>query len=53
MHIDNEHAPVREGQIVLIPPGSRQFISNTGTVDLVFLCIVAPEWQKDDEILCR
>jgi mannose-6-phosphate isomerase-like protein (cupin superfamily) len=53
MHIDDEHAPVREGQIVLIPPGSRQFIGNTGTVDLVFLCIVAPKWQPDDEILCR
>ena len=53
MHIDDGHAPVREGQIVLIPPGSRQYIRNTGDSDLVFLCIVAPKWQADDEALCR
>ena len=51
MHIDDEHAPVREGQIVLIPPGARQYIRNTGPGDLVFLCIVAPKWQADDERL--
>ncbi|MDD4137322.1 MAG: cupin domain-containing protein [Methanoregula sp.] len=53
MRIDDNHAPVREGQIVLIPPGARQFIKNTGTRDLVFLCIVTPKWQADDEVLCR
>jgi mannose-6-phosphate isomerase-like protein (cupin superfamily) len=53
MHIDEGQASVREGQIVLIPPGARQFIKNTGALDLVFLCIVAPKWQADDEILCR
>jgi cytosine deaminase len=51
MHIDGESAPVRVGQIVLIPPGTRQYIRNTGSGDLVFLCIVAPKWQACDEIL--
>jgi mannose-6-phosphate isomerase-like protein (cupin superfamily) len=51
MHIGYEQAPVRAGQIVYIPPGSRQFIRNTGTADLVFLCIVDPKWQADDERL--
>ena len=51
MHIDDEEAPVREGQIVLIPPGARQYIRNTGPADLVFLAIVAPKWQADDERL--
>jgi len=51
MHIDGESAPVRPGQIVHIPPGARQFIRNTGTGDLVFLCIVAPKWQAGDEEL--
>jgi mannose-6-phosphate isomerase-like protein (cupin superfamily) len=51
MHIDDEEAPVREGQIVLIPPGARQYIRNTGSGDLVFLAIVAPKWQADDERL--
>jgi len=53
MFIGSEQAPVREGQIVLIPPGARQYIRNTGTADLVFLCIVAPKWQAGDEELVR
>lgn len=51
MHIDGESAPVHPGQIVSIPPGARQFIRNTGTGDLAFLCIVAPKWQAGDEEL--
>ncbi len=51
MHINGEQAPVRAGQIVYIPPGARQFIKNTGTGDLVFLCIVSPRWQAGDERL--
>ena len=53
MHIGSEQAPVRPGQLVHIPPGARQFIRNSGTDDLVFLCIVAPKWQADDERLVR
>jgi mannose-6-phosphate isomerase-like protein (cupin superfamily) len=52
MHIDEGHTRVREGQIVLIPPGARQFIENTGSEDLVILCIVSPKWQAGDEVLC-
>ena len=52
MHIDDESECVVEGQIILIPPGARQYIRNTGTGDLIFLCIVAPKWQAEDEILC-
>lgn len=51
MHIDGEVAPVCPGQVVYIPPGARQFIRNIGQKDLVFLCIVAPKWQEEDEIL--
>lgn len=51
MHIDKEQAPVHAGQIVMIPPGARQYIRNTGTGDLAFLCIVDPKWQADDERL--
>lgn len=52
MHIDNESAQVSLGQIILIPPQARQWIRNTGTENLVFLCIVSPKWQAEDEILC-
>ncbi|MFA4860168.1 cupin domain-containing protein [Methanoregula sp.] len=51
MHIGFEHGEVHPGQIILIPPGARQYIRNTGPGDLVFLCIVAPKWQADDEVL--
>lgn len=51
MHIGGECEPVGCGQIVLIPPGKRQYIRNTGTCDLVFLCIVDPKWQAGDETL--
>ena len=53
MHIGGESSPVRPGEIVLIPPGAVQHIQNTGTGDLVFLCIVSPKWQAADEVLCR
>ncbi|MFA4877109.1 MAG: cupin domain-containing protein [Methanoregula sp.] len=53
MHIGPEHEQVHEGQIVLIPPGARQYIQNTGTGDLEFLCIVAPKWQAEDEKIVR
>ncbi|NMB79371.1 MAG: cupin domain-containing protein [Methanomicrobiales archaeon] len=51
MHIDDESAAVRPGQIVLIPPNARQYIRNTGPGDLVFLCVVAPKWEAADEKL--
>ena len=34
-----------------VPANSKQFIKNTGTDDLRFLCIVEPAWKADDEIL--
>jgi mannose-6-phosphate isomerase-like protein (cupin superfamily) len=51
MHLGVRSAPVHPGQIVLIPKGRKQFIRNTGTKDLVFLCIVSPKWQAADEEL--
>lgn len=51
MHIGVRSAPVHAGQIVLIPKGRKQFIRNTGSHDLVFLCIVSPKWQAADEEL--
>jgi mannose-6-phosphate isomerase-like protein (cupin superfamily) len=49
MHIDSEQAQVRAGQVILIPPGSRQHIRNTGTTYLKFICVVNPYWRADDE----
>jgi mannose-6-phosphate isomerase-like protein (cupin superfamily) len=51
MHIGTRSETVRAGQIILIPRGRSQYIRNTGTGDLVFLCIVTPKWQAADEEL--
>ncbi len=52
MHIDGDEEEVSAGCTVYIPPGSVQKITNTGSDDLVFLCIVDPAWQEHlEEIL--
>ncbi len=49
MYINEENAKVRSGQTVYIPPNSKQYIKNTGNIDLKFLCIVDPAWRVEDE----
>jgi len=49
MYIDRADHPVRAGQTIYIPPGAEQWIRNTGTGELAFLCIVDPAWQPEDE----
>ncbi len=53
MHIGAESAQVGPRQAILIPPGSWQYIRNTGTIDLKILCIVNPMWRSDDEEICE
>jgi hypothetical protein len=38
--------PVLPGDVVLIPPGCRQRIANTGKHDLVFLAICSPRFEQ-------
>ena len=42
-----ESQKVAAGDVVLIPSGCRQRISNTGQQDLVFLAICSPRFQPD------
>jgi len=51
MSIDAELAEVSPGQAIYIPPLAKQFIKNTGTSDLKFICIVDPAWRLEDEIV--
>lgn len=51
MHIDEEAAQVDIQSAIYIPPGSVQFIENTGAEDLVFLCLVDPAWRREDEVI--
>ena len=49
MHLNDDSAPVEAGDTIDIPPGSVQWIANTGESDLEFLCIVDPAWRAEDE----
>ncbi len=45
--------PVESGDVVLVPAGRRQRVTNTGGEDLVFLCICTPRFEprhyRDEE----
>ena len=49
--IDEDTYHLQKDDSVFVPPNSKQFIENTGSSDLRFLCIVEPAWKADDEIL--
>jgi len=49
MHINDESTPVHPGSTVYIPPLARQSITNSGKIDLKFICIVDPAWRREDE----
>lgn len=49
MHVDDEAVQVGPSCAIYIPPRAVQYIENTGSCDLVFLCIVDPAWRPDDE----
>jgi mannose-6-phosphate isomerase-like protein (cupin superfamily)/2'-5' RNA ligase len=49
MHIDGAVCEVSPHGAVYIPPHSVQYIENTGSNALVFLCIVDPAWRREDE----
>ena len=44
---DSPPIVVGPGDIVSIPPDTRQRIANTGEQDLVFLCICTPRFRSD------
>jgi len=49
MHIDDDTAEVTAGDALEIPPGATQWLENTGSEPIAFLCIVDPAWQPDQE----
>jgi mannose-6-phosphate isomerase-like protein (cupin superfamily) len=38
---------VRPGDVIVIPAGTPQRITNTGTVDLVFYCVCSPRFTNE------
>ena len=51
LKIDEETHHIEKDDSAYVPPNSKQFIENTGSINLRFLCIVEPAWKADDEIL--
>jgi len=49
MHIEKESADVQPGDTIYVPPNAEQYIENTGTQPLVFICIVEPAWTEESE----
>lgn len=45
---ENAATEVNSGDVVLIPPGTRQRIRNTGTSDLEFLAICSPRFRIEN-----
>jgi len=51
LNIGDESFSVKKDDSVYVPPMSEQFIENTGTSDLKFLCIVDPAWKPEAEMI--
>lgn len=45
-YIADQEIAVKPGDLIYIPAGVNQYITNETSEDLVFLCICAPRWQK-------
>ena len=50
MHIGDEESDVTEGDTIVIPAGSVQWIENTGAGVLGLLALVNPPWQAEDDL---
>lgn len=49
MYIDETSKEVKKNDTIYIPPHARQYIQNTGSTPLEFLCIVDPAWCRERE----
>ena len=58
IHVSNDKNSIQEaldtcsaGDTVLVPPGAKQFVKNTGQEELQFYCIVSPPWKDENDKL--
>jgi len=51
MTLGIEQRDVQPGDGILIPPGTRHTIRNTGAGPLVFLCCCAPPYSHEGTVL--
>jgi len=53
MRLGDEVGTVRSGEAVVIPPGTRHKLWNTGPESLVLLCCCSPPYSDEDTVLCE
>ncbi len=53
MRLGDEDSDVAAGDTVVIPPGTRHKLWNTGTEPLKLLCCCAPPYSHDDTFITR
>ncbi|MDH3313897.1 MAG: cupin domain-containing protein [Nitrosopumilus sp.] len=51
LNVDEDTHHLEKDDSVYVPPNSKQFIENTGSGNLRFLCIVEPAWKAENEVL--
>jgi len=51
LKIDGETYDIEKDDSVYVPPNSKQFIKNSGSTNLKFLCIVEPAWKAENEFI--
>ena len=51
MHIEGERREVRNGDGIVILPGKKHKILNTGKINLIFLCCCVPAYTHEDTII--
>jgi mannose-6-phosphate isomerase-like protein (cupin superfamily) len=51
MRVDGEERDVRPGDCVVIAPGARHKLLNTGDEPLVLLCCCAPAYSHEDTVI--
>jgi len=51
MQLGDQEGPVRAGDAIVIPPGTRHKLVNTGPEPLVLLCCCAPAYSHEDTVL--
>lgn len=48
-HIDDHSSLIEPGMVVYVPPGTEQWVQNSGDSQMEFLCLVDPAWKPEDE----
>ena len=47
--IEQSSINLKKGDVLYVPAGAEQYLRNTGTIPVQFLCMVSPPWRKEEE----